>query len=93
MVHAQQSRGRGYFYYPENVEKLLKKNCLHGVIRAHECPGTRKKRPNMPNVDQGWYIDMQVENGFLCTVFSASDYPMSNPQGNRPGIASIIGAS
>ena len=87
-------RKTGFFYGPEAVKHFFRHNRLHGMIRAHESPEIRRRRPKMGSVDQGWSLDMKFDDeSFVCTVFSASDYPMYKPRGNRAGVASVSGNS
>lgn len=70
-------RGAGILFGPGAVQAFLKKNRLHGIIRAHEGPDMREKRPDMNSMETGYSVDMQVASGFLATVFSASKYRKS----------------
>lgn len=45
------------------------------VIRSHEGPDAREKRPGLGGMDEGYTIDHVVESGKLITLFSAPDYP------------------
>ena len=45
------------------------------IIRSHEGPDARDKRPGLGGMDQGYTIDHIVESGKLITLFSAPDYP------------------
>lgn len=45
------------------------------IIRSHEGPDAREKRPGLGEMGEGYTIDHTVESGNLITVFSAPDYP------------------
>lgn len=45
------------------------------IIRSHEGPDAREKRPGLSGMDEGYTIDHVVESGKLITLFSAPDYP------------------
>ena len=45
------------------------------IIRSHEGPDAREKRPEFAGMDEGYTIDHVVESGKLITLFSAPDYP------------------
>lgn len=45
------------------------------IIRSHEGPDAREKRPGLGGMDEGYTIDHVVESGKLITLFSAPDYP------------------
>lgn len=82
-------------YGPAAVQRFLEKNNLHGIIRAHDNPASRRsKQKGLPLLDDGWSVDMRIAGGkFHCSVFSASEYPMSAPESNRAGAASVYGGS
>jgi len=61
------------------------------VIRSHEGPDAREKRPEMAGMRSGYTEDHTVESGRLVTLFSAPDYPqfqVSTP-GLCPGMLTI----
>ncbi|KAK6922488.1 Calcineurin-like phosphoesterase domain, ApaH type, partial [Dillenia turbinata] len=45
------------------------------IIRSHEGPDAREKRPGLAGMGEGFTIDHIVESGKLITLFSAPDYP------------------
>jgi serine/threonine-protein phosphatase 5 len=45
------------------------------IIRSHEGPDAREKRPGFGGMEEGYTIDHVVESGKLITLFSAPDYP------------------
>ncbi|KAK4368247.1 hypothetical protein RND71_012039 [Anisodus tanguticus] len=68
-------RGIGLLWGPDCTEDFLKKLNIKLIIRSHEGPDAREKRPGLGGMDQGYTIDHDVESGKLITVFSAPDYP------------------
>ncbi|KAK6288330.1 hypothetical protein POUND7_014509 [Theobroma cacao] len=68
-------RGIGLLWGPDCTEEFLKKFKLKLIIRSHEGPDAREKRPGLAGMDEGYTIDHDVESGKLITVFSAPDYP------------------
>ncbi|XP_047965098.1 serine/threonine-protein phosphatase 7 [Salvia hispanica] len=68
-------RGIGLLYGPDCTEEFLKKFNLKLIIRSHEGPDARDKRPDLGGMDVGYTIDHIVESGKLITLFSAPDYP------------------
>ncbi|XP_057809339.1 serine/threonine-protein phosphatase 7 [Salvia miltiorrhiza] len=68
-------RGIGLLYGPDCTEEFLKKYNLKLVIRSHEGPDARDKRPDFGGMDVGYTVDHIVESGKLITLFSAPDYP------------------
>lgn len=68
-------RGIGLLWGPDCTEEFLKKFDLKLVIRSHEGPDAREKRPGLGGMDEGYTIDHVVESGKLITLFSAPDYP------------------
>ncbi|BFG32857.1 hypothetical protein CerSpe_191310 [Prunus speciosa] len=68
-------RGIGLLWGPDCTEDFLK-NCQRKlIIRSHEGPDAREKRPGLGGMDEGYTIDHIVESGKLITLFSAPDYP------------------
>lgn len=45
------------------------------IIRSHEGPDAREKRPGFGGMEEGYTVDHVVESGKLITLFSAPDYP------------------
>ncbi|KAK3034177.1 hypothetical protein RJ639_034317 [Escallonia herrerae] len=68
-------RGIGLLWGPDCTEEFLKKFNLKLIIRSHEGPDAREKRPGLGGMDEGYTIDHVVESGKLITLFSAPDYP------------------
>ncbi|XP_021908325.1 serine/threonine-protein phosphatase 7 [Carica papaya] len=68
-------RGIGLLWGPDCTEDFLKKFKLKLIIRSHEGPDAREKRPGLGGMDEGYTIDHDVESGKLITLFSAPDYP------------------
>ncbi|KAM1605823.1 hypothetical protein PS2_026519 [Malus domestica] len=68
-------RGIGLLWGPDCTEDFLKKFQLKLIIRSHEGPDARDKRPGLGGMDNGYTIDHVVESGKLITLFSAPDYP------------------
>ncbi|CAB4301979.1 unnamed protein product [Prunus armeniaca] len=68
-------RGIGLIWGPDCTDNFLKKFQLKLIIRSHEGPDARKKRPSLGGMDEGYTIDHIVESGKLITLFSAPDYP------------------
>ncbi|TQE01578.1 hypothetical protein C1H46_012808 [Malus baccata] len=70
-----EERGIGLLWGPDCTEEFLKKFQLKLIIRSHEGPDARDKRPGLGGMDNGFTIDHTVESGKLITLFSAPDYP------------------
>ncbi|PKI67322.1 hypothetical protein CRG98_012271 [Punica granatum] len=68
-------RGIGLLWGPDCTEEFLKQYQLKLIIRSHEGPDAREKRPGLAGMDHGYTIDHVVESGKLITLFSAPDYP------------------
>ncbi|CAI9758085.1 unnamed protein product [Fraxinus pennsylvanica] len=68
-------RGIGLLWGPDCTQEFLKKFNLKLIIRSHEGPDARDKRPDLGGMDVGYTIDHIVESGKLITLFSAPDYP------------------
>ncbi|KAJ6313891.1 hypothetical protein OIU78_017527 [Salix suchowensis] len=68
-------RGIGLLFGPDCTEAFLKKFQLKLIIRSHEGPNARDKRPGLGGMDEGYTIDHVVPSGKLITLFSAPDYP------------------
>lgn len=67
-------RGAGILYGQGAVDSFFKRNNLHGMIRAHEGPDMREKRPEMNDMLEGYSVDMELINGFVATVFTSANY-------------------
>eukprot|EP00252_Welwitschia_mirabilis_P000271 TRINITY_DN1029_c0_g1_i4.p1 TRINITY_DN1029_c0_g1~~TRINITY_DN1029_c0_g1_i4.p1 ORF type:complete len:395 (-),score=59.49 TRINITY_DN1029_c0_g1_i4:415-1599(-) len=68
-------RGIGLLWGPDSTEEFLRKNRLKLIVRSHEGPDAREKRPELEGMQKGYTIDHIVESGKLITLFSAPDYP------------------
>lgn len=68
-------RGIGLLWGPDCTEEFLNKNHLKLIIRSHEGPDAREKRPGLAGMHKGYTIDHDVLSGKLITLFSAPDYP------------------
>lgn len=68
-------RGIGLLWGPDCTEKFLKRFQFKLIIRSHEGPDAREKRPALGGMDDGYTVDHVVESGKLITLFSAPDYP------------------
>ncbi|KAK9284809.1 hypothetical protein L1049_023986 [Liquidambar formosana] len=68
-------RGIGLLWGPDCTEDFLKKFHLKLIIRSHEGPDAREKRPGLLGMNEGYTIDHVVDSGKLITLFSAPDYP------------------
>eukprot|EP00899_Mesostigma_viride_P022497 jgi/Mesvir1/3431/Mv11929-RA.1 len=68
-------RGVGLFYGPDCTQQFLTENGLRLVVRSHEGPDARERRPEMQSMEGGFAIDHSVAAGALVTLFSAPDYP------------------
>ncbi|CAK9140960.1 unnamed protein product [Ilex paraguariensis] len=68
-------RGIGLLWGPDCTDKFLKEFNLKLIIRSHEGPDARDKRPGLGGMNEGYTIDHVVESGKLITLFSAPDYP------------------
>ncbi|KAM7258514.1 hypothetical protein ACFE04_014255 [Oxalis oulophora] len=68
-------RGIGLLWGPDCTQEFLTKFQLKLIIRSHEGPDAREKRPGLSKMDEGYTIDHDLEAGKLITLFSAPDYP------------------
>eukprot|EP01018_Ginkgo_biloba_P032235 Gb_23733 [translate_table: standard] len=68
-------RGIGLLWGPDCTEQFLEKNHLKLIVRSHEGPDAREKRPGLAGMHKGYTIDHVVQTGKLITLFSAPDYP------------------
>ena len=75
------ARGIGLVFGPDATASFLAANGLRLVIRSHEGPDARLKRPWMPSVDSGYCEDHVLTEGKLVTLFSAPDYPQFSAPG------------
>lgn len=84
-------RGAGILYGTGAVESYFKKNGVHGILRAHEGPDMRERRPEMNNMLEGASVDIELVDGFVATVFSSANYPLDKPRGNKAAFATFRG--
>lgn len=78
-----EERGIGLIWGPDCTEEFLKRFNLKLIIRSHEGPDAREKRPGLGGMDEGYTIDHVVESGKLITLFSAPDYPQFQATDDR----------
>lgn len=81
-------RGCATFFGPDITKEFLFMHGLHLVVRSHEGPDAREKRPFMGStMMEGYAIDQVDEDEdvpILITVFSAPDYPQgAQSRGNK----------
>lgn len=67
-------RGAGILFGSGSVSSFLKRNHLHGLLRAHEGPDMRELRPEMGDMLSGYSVDMELASGFVATVFTSAGY-------------------
>lgn len=53
------------------------------IVRSHEGPDAREKRPDMEAMNKGYTVDHVVNAGKLITLFSAPDYPQFQASEDR----------
>jgi hypothetical protein len=97
-------RGCATFFGPDITKDFLDKHGLHLMIRSHEGPDAREKRPVMRNnMMDGFAIDqfmpdpdgVFVSEGepLLITLFSAPNYPQGlNARGNKAAYIVLKGS-
>ncbi|KAG9135749.1 hypothetical protein Leryth_002469 [Lithospermum erythrorhizon] len=76
-------RGIGLIWGPDCTEEFFKRFSLKLIIRSHEGPDAREKRPGLGGMDEGYTIDHVTESGKLITLFSAPDYPQFQATDDR----------
>ena len=91
------ARGCGLLYGPDATARFLSTNGLRLVIRSHEGPDAREKRPEMGSMADGFCEDHATQAGRLVTLFSAPDYPQHVGSGearsrNRAAFAVLHGS-
>jgi len=74
-LHTNKTRGCGYLFGPDVTDQFMKDHKLKLIIRSHEGPDARIKRPEMESMKEGYTVDQKVSSGQLVTLFSAPDYP------------------
>lgn len=91
------TRGIGIEFGPDCALEFLKAHNLRMMIRAHEGPDARDKRPSMPHIDRGFSTDIFWDHGddapAVVTVFSAPEYPQFRPptwQENRHTSGALV---
>lgn len=67
-------RGAGILFGKGSVENFYRRNKIHGLLRGHEGPDMREQRPEMDNMLSGHSVDLEVQDGFVATVFSTANY-------------------
>ncbi|XP_024517518.1 serine/threonine-protein phosphatase 7 isoform X1 [Selaginella moellendorffii] len=72
---SNEGRGIGLVFGPDCTQEFMDKHKLKLIVRSHEGPDARQKRPEMASMDKGYTIDHVVKAGKLITLFSAPDYP------------------
>ncbi|XP_024384403.1 serine/threonine-protein phosphatase 7 isoform X2 [Physcomitrium patens] len=77
------SRGIGLLFGPDCTQEFMEKHKLKLIVRSHEGPDARDKRPEMDAMNKGYTIDHVVKAGKLITLFSAPDYPQFQASANR----------
>eukprot|EP00775_Hariotina_reticulata_P007123 gene7123-7337_t len=85
-LHENEARGCGTVWGPDVTETFLSANNLKLIIRSHEGPDARSKRPPwdaLPSVDTGFAVDHDTPSGQLVTLFSAPDYPQFMAEGEQ----------
>ncbi|KAL2652712.1 hypothetical protein R1flu_020840 [Riccia fluitans] len=69
------ARGIGLIWGPDCTQEFMEKNNIKLIVRSHEGPDAREKRPEMAPMSKGFTVDHIVKAGKLVTLFSAPDYP------------------
>ncbi|KAG0567280.1 hypothetical protein M758_7G154900 [Ceratodon purpureus] len=77
------SRGIGLLFGPDCTQEFMEKHKLKLIVRSHEGPDARDKRPDMEAMDKGYTVDHVVKAGKLITLFSAPDYPQFQASEDR----------
>lgn len=67
-------RGAGILFGRGAVENFFRRNGVHGLIRGHEGPDMRERRPEMGDMMAGFSVDIELVHGFVVTVFSSANY-------------------
>jgi len=91
-MRLNESRGIGLEFGPDATEEFLHENGLKLVVRSHEGPDAREKRPFMKSIHSGYSEDHVGPSGKLVTLFSAPDYPMCGfkPKNQIPNDAAFL---
>jgi len=77
------SRGIGLLFGPDCTQEFMEKHKLKLIVRSHEGPDARDKRPEMEAMNKGYTVDHVVKAGKLITLFSAPDYPQFQASADR----------
>ncbi|KAG0604208.1 hypothetical protein M758_10G153100 [Ceratodon purpureus] len=77
------SRGIGLLFGPDCTQEFMEKHKLKLIVRSHEGPDAREKRPEMQAMNKGYTVDHVVKAGKLITLFSAPDYPQFQASEDR----------
>lgn len=77
------SRGIGLLFGPDCTQEFMEKHKLKLIVRSHEGPDARDKRPEMEAMSKGYTVDHVVKAGKLITLFSAPDYPQFQASEDR----------
>jgi serine/threonine-protein phosphatase 5 len=81
------TRGCALYFGPDATQTFLQQHGLSLVIRSHEGPDARSKRPDLEqDMMDGYAVDQLDAQGhhLLVTLFSAPDYPQGScSRGNR----------
>jgi serine/threonine-protein phosphatase 5 len=90
-------RGCATYFGPDITREFLRDHGLHLMIRSHEGPDAREKRPFMKeNMMEGYAIDQwddYTNEPLLITLFSAPDYPQGPmARGNKASYIVFVGA-
>ncbi|XP_024360740.1 serine/threonine-protein phosphatase 7 [Physcomitrium patens] len=76
-------RGIGLLFGPDCTQEFMEKHKLKLIVRSHEGPDAREKRPDMEAMNKGYTVDHVVNAGKLITLFSAPDYPQFQASEDR----------
>ncbi|EFJ07602.1 hypothetical protein SELMODRAFT_185987 [Selaginella moellendorffii] len=67
---SNEGRGIGLVFGPDCTQEFMDKHKLKLIVRSHEGPDARQKRPEMASMDKGYTIDhvVRLESSSLCSV-------------------------
>ncbi|GJP53173.1 hypothetical protein CLOM_g12362 [Closterium sp. NIES-68] len=77
------TRNIGLVFGPQHTQMFMEAHGLKLIIRSHEGPDAREKRPEMKPMSEGLTVDHEVPAGRLLTLFSAPDYPQFQARRQR----------